>query len=238
MTLLRVASGGLVLAWAALRPDDVTALPATLVVAIAYMALAVCGEAGRRLLRRQGTTLAVSLLLVDGAFLASAAFLTVATGAAAGPLGTAPLAVVIVFVATAAGLTAIADRQRHRHHLEMEARAEVTSKLGDILAEGMLTDERMPMTAADRVLGAELRRAVERGELLLAYQPIVELGSGRIAGLEALVRWDHPDRGPIPPSEFLEIAELDGAIEPIGRWVLRQACEQVAAWQAGGRGSE
>ena len=235
LTLLRVASGGLVLGWTALRPEGiVTPVGGLVAVAIAYMALAVCGEVGRRVLRRRGTTLAVSLLLTDGAFLASAAFATVATGAAAGPLGVLPLILAIAFIATAVGLTAIGDRRRHRHLLELEARAEVTTKLGDLVADGMLSDESRPMSAADRALGSDLRRAVERGELLLAYQPIVDLGSGRIAGLEALVRWDHPDRGPIPPSEFLEIAELDGAIEPIGRWVLRQACEQAAAWQAGG----
>ena len=234
MTLLRVASSGLVLGWALLSPEAIVMPVGGLAaIAITYMALAVCGEVGRRVLRRRGTTLAVSLLLIDGAFLASATFSTVGTGAAA-PLGVLPLIPVATFIAAAAGLTATADRRRHRQLLELEARAEVTTKLGDLVADGLLSDASRPMTAADRALGSELRRAVERGELLLAYQPIVDLGSGRIAGLEALVRWDHPDRGPLPPSEFLEIAELDGAIEPIGRWVLRQACEQTAAWQAGG----
>ena len=83
-------------------------------------------------------------------------------------------------------------------------------------------------------LGADLRRAVDLGQLALVYQPIVSLESGRIAGLEALVRWHHPDRGLVTPGAFIEIAEENGAILPIGRWVLRQACEAAVAWQAAG----
>jgi EAL domain-containing protein (putative c-di-GMP-specific phosphodiesterase class I) len=73
--------------------------------------------------------------------------------------------------------------------------------------------------------------AVDRGQLRLVYQPIVSLDSGRIAGLEALVRWEHPGRGLVSPGEFIEIAEENGAILPIGRWVMREACERAVAWQ-------
>ncbi|MGH2445323.1 MAG: putative bifunctional diguanylate cyclase/phosphodiesterase [Candidatus Limnocylindria bacterium] len=83
-------------------------------------------------------------------------------------------------------------------------------------------------------LGAELQHAVDLGQLRLVYQPIVSLESGRISGLEALVRWEHPDRGLVAPGEFIEIAEENGAILPIGRWVLRQACEHAVAWQNAG----
>jgi EAL domain-containing protein (putative c-di-GMP-specific phosphodiesterase class I) len=68
------------------------------------------------------------------------------------------------------------------------------------------------------------------GQLRVVYQPIVLLETGRIAGVEALVRWDHPDRGVVPPGEFIEIAEENGAILPIGRWVLREACRQAGRW--------
>jgi diguanylate cyclase (GGDEF)-like protein len=83
-------------------------------------------------------------------------------------------------------------------------------------------------------LGAQLQQAVDLGQLRLVYQPIVSLESGRIAGLEALVRWEHPERGLVSPGEFIEIAEENGAILPIGRWVLRHACERAVAWQADG----
>ena len=83
-------------------------------------------------------------------------------------------------------------------------------------------------------LGAELQRAVDLGQLRLVYQPIVSLDSGHLAGHEALVRWQHPERGLVAPGQFIEIAEENGAILPIGRWVLREACEQAVRWQREG----
>ena len=75
-----------------------------------------------------------------------------------------------------------------------------------------------------------LRRALERQEFALQYQPIVDLRTGEITGAEALIRWTHPTRGPVPPAQFIPVAEDCGLILPIGNWVLREACKQAQAW--------
>ncbi len=80
-------------------------------------------------------------------------------------------------------------------------------------------------------LETDLRRAEERGELLLHYQPIVALARGEISGFEALLRWQHPERGLLYPEDFLSLAQETGLIVGIGRWVLATACRQLKAWQ-------
>ncbi|WP_433790981.1 putative bifunctional diguanylate cyclase/phosphodiesterase [Actinoplanes sp. CA-252034] len=83
----------------------------------------------------------------------------------------------------------------------------------------------------DARLTADLRQAITRDELFLVYQPIVELPHGRLAGVEALVRWRHPEHGLVPPGVFIPLAERNGQIVEIGRWILEQAIRQTARWE-------
>jgi ammonium transporter, Amt family len=85
-----------------------------------------------------------------------------------------------------------------------------------------------------RMLAIDLHSALENDEFFLLYQPIVELDSGIVTGVEALLRWNHPERGVIQPDQFIPALESSGLIVPVGLWVLQEACRQGATWLAAG----
>jgi diguanylate cyclase len=96
----------------------------------------------------------------------------------------------------------------------------------------LYTDEMGARIGAEAEIVRELGQAVEAGEFTLVYQPIVRLDDLRMTGVEALIRWNHPQRGLVSPVEFIPLAERSGHIVPIGAWALREACEQAARWRA------
>jgi diguanylate cyclase (GGDEF)-like protein len=130
-------------------------------------------------------------------------------------------------------------------HAEPGTRAEDMLRNSDVAMYGAkergrsrieLFDAEMRRSMIDRLeMERSLREAIAAGELRLDYQPIVSFDNWRVSSAEALVRWDHPERGVVHPAEFIPLAEDSGLILPLGRWVLTEACRQLAVWRANGR---
>jgi len=134
-----------------------------------------------------------------------------------------------LFVTASIGIAIAGDGEASGTELLRKAdialyRAKATGR-----ARHVLYDPQIDMVSVDRIdLDTDLRRAVERRQLLLYYQPEVDLSTGAITGMEALLRWDHPHRGILSPSDFISLAEETGEIVNIGQWVLEEACRSAA----------
>ncbi|MET0686804.1 MAG: GGDEF domain-containing phosphodiesterase [Solirubrobacteraceae bacterium] len=144
-----------------------------------------------------------------------------------------------VFLTASTGIAAGRPGRTTADALLREAAAALSRAKERGRGHAELYDEEMRERAHQRLrLESDLRRAVEQRAIGVAYQPIVDLGTGRPVGVEALARWTHAERGPVSPSTFIAVAERSGVIGELGRHVLRTACEQAARWRAGVPGAE
>jgi diguanylate cyclase (GGDEF)-like protein/PAS domain S-box-containing protein len=137
-----------------------------------------------------------------------------------------------VFATASVGIARGAPRYEQAHELLRDADIAMYRAKRRGRASSEIFDTSMHALATTRLkMETELRRALERHELRLHYQPVVSLETGRIVGMEALVRWQHPDRGLLLPAAFIPLAEEIGAIVPLGRWVLMTACAAARRWR-------
>ena len=197
-----------------------------LLVDVAHRLKAVT-RAGDTVARLGGDEFAIIVEETDPAEAEQAAARILATLTPPFELGDRPIAVrVSVGIAMQSIDGADADELLRRADIAMYA-AKAAGGHRHVTYEPKLYDATMTRME----LKADLRGALERGELHIAYQPIVELDTGFISGSEALMRWNHPVHGPVPPVDFIPLAEESGLILELGRWILTTACHQTRAWQ-------
>jgi Amt family ammonium transporter len=137
-----------------------------------------------------------------------------------------------VFVSVSVGVAFLSEGCSDAANVVDRARTAVERSRAEGLGRPMFFDraeEASPLREREQ-READLKRALAAGEMVLHFQPIVSLLENRIAGFEALVRWDHPLGGLLPPDRFIPLAEESGLVLPLGRWVLNEACRQLASW--------
>ena len=138
-----------------------------------------------------------------------------------------------IFVTASIGVTMAAAEYEQPEQIVRDADTAMYRAKAQGRGRTEIFDAEMRAEAVARLqMETDLRRGIERGELWLMYQPIVNLDSAKVVGFEALVRWRHPTRGIVPPLQFIPLAEETGLIVPIGEFVMREACKQAARWRS------
>jgi len=136
------------------------------------------------------------------------------------------------YTSVSLGIAVRSEADDHPQHLLRSADLALYRAKEQGRARFQVFDPRMHEEAVRRLrLETDLRRALERNQFRLHYQPVVSLDTGRIVAVEALLRWEHPERGLVPPGDFIHVAEEAGIISEISRWVLEQACRQCQSWR-------
>ena len=136
------------------------------------------------------------------------------------------------YTSVSLGIAVHSEADDHPQHLLRSADLALYRAKEQGRARFQVFDPRMHEEAVRRLrLETDLRRALERNQFRLHYQPVVSLDTGRIVAVEALLRWEHPERGLVPPGDFIHVAEEAGIISEISRWVLEQACRQCQSWR-------